>query len=403
MEVGGQELVSDWFLNSNLFLLGINRLGCMKLQKNIRNEKGSVLIMTYMVLVCMAGFAAVFSQRTISEKNLSAMSVEQTKAFYLAEAGVDEALLSLRGDYDYYTGTPPTTVGEGEFETNVSYLSTTRRVVNAIGYFPDRYTPRAVRRIEAVIKKEMPADFFGDGVDGYAIWSAGDVDLNGTSYAIEGDVVYAGNLEGTDENVTGSVTQDPGIAPLARFDFDALRNIAIAQGNLYDSTRIKDIETGKDSYPDCAACPADKPDCCFWYTYPSVGMDGNLDPTTGVPNVNFIEGGLKVGGNTGTIGGFFIVVDGVLATPPVVEGSDTTFNGTLTIEGCIYSLQKFTIDGGGNSQNVVNINGGVWCETEAELNSGHVTYDGFKMEALQHLIMSQDAAGDAQLLSWREV
>jgi len=376
-------------------------------KSGISNEKGAILITAYLVIACLITFATVFSDRTVSDKRLADISMDRAKAFYLAEAGVDEAIAGLRNNWVSYSGTSsPVPLGEGNFEAYVSYLSQTRRTIDARGhiYTPGESIPKATRHIQVVIKKEMPPDFFGDGINGRAITSADDVVFNGNSYSVEGDVVYAGDLtsKGGDVSdlVDGTVTHDPSISPLARFDFAALKQASFIQGNIYDQVRLDNVQKGLDTYPDCSTCAAKglPADCCFWHSYPT----DPTDPTTGEPNIVLVQGDMVLNGNIGTIGGFFIVVGNVWPVPPTVTDSDSTLNGNGTIEGCVYSLGEFRINGGGSTG--LNVNGGVWSESGAELKgTSTVTYDGFKMKAIENWSNQYGGGGDTQMLSWIEV
>ena len=392
----------------------------MKLRKKRLNEKGTALIMTYMVLICLFTFAAAFSERSISDKRFAEMSAERVKAFYLAEAGVDRALEELRADYTYLGTLSAATFGEGEYETAVTQDDPTdpddpNRHILSVGYLPTKTDPRAVRRIVVDVSESMPPGFFGDGNKGYAIWSATDVTIDGRNRnEVNGDVMYAGDISVSgakteeEENlmlaaiVNGDVINDPEASPLPRFDFYDLMDIALMQvdtttgkNNYYDVDRIKDVETGKDSFPDCSACPADKPDCCFWYQYPT-------ESTPGIPNVVYVGGDLAFSGNIGTIGGFFVVVGNVLPVPIGESEQDSTLSGNGTIKGCIYSLGEFKINGG--AAEGINIDGGVWCEAGATLNgNANVAYNGTFMDAIQHI---QTPGGgspfDLRMVSWRE-
>ena len=175
------------------------------------------------------------------------------------------------------------------------------------------------------------------------------------------------------------------------------------QGNLYDEFRIKDVETSKDSFPDCSECAAKglPDDCCFYYEYPTESSP------TGVPNVIYVEGDLSFSGNIGTdplrtVGGFFVVVGDVLPVPTGEDEMDSTLRGNGSIEGCIYSLGEFTINGGAALG--ININGGVWSEADVTLNgNANVTYNGVYMEAIQD-IKAPDGTSPVppRMVSWRE-
>lgn len=344
-------------------------------------RKGSVLIIAYVFLFSLLILGGIFFSRAVTDKKLFEMQQERTQAFYLAEAGVDEALVALNNNFSY-TGSGVAELRQGgskigEYETAVSTITATRKRILSYGYFPDKANVRAQRCIEAIVKKESPPDFFD-----YAIYSAGLVDPNGNSYAVNGDVVYADSIDNPG-NISGTVSQDATVAPLAAFDFTVLRSISVAQGNLYDSDRLDDVQNNSDSFPSS-----------FWYLAPT----DPSDPTTGTPNVVYVEGDMVLNGNIGTVGGFFLVVGNVLTDPDDI--ADSTLNGNGTVDGCIYTTGKFRINGGGGN---LNINGGVWAGTEAELNgNAMINYNLPFMDSIEYLIQSMGAGSVVQLLTWRE-
>jgi len=209
-----------------------------------------------------------------------------------------------------------------------------------------------------------------------AIYSAGEVEFIGNSYDVTGNVIYADTIS-NEGRVVGTVSYDITITPLAQFDFATMRAAAIAQGNLYDAARL----ASKDAFP-----------ASFWYTAPT----DPSDPTTGVPNVVYVEGDMTLSGNV-TAGGFFLVVGNVLTDPNVT--SDTTITGNVTVNGCIYSTGEFELKGGGGA---LNVNGGVWAGDEAEFTgNAKVTYEQDYMDAIEAFVGG--SSGAVQLLSWRQL
>lgn len=346
--------------------------------ENLVRRKGSVLITAYVALFFLLALGGAFFSRTISEKNFSGINLERVGALQLAEAAADEALVIL-GTNSGYTGTSsPVSLGQGEYESVVTSLSASRKRIVATGYIPSKASATATRQIEMITKKETPPNFYD-----YAIYSAGEVDLNGGSYVVNGDVIYSDSIDNPD-HITGSVTQDATISPLAAFGFETLRDIAIAQGNLYDAARLDQVRQNKDSYPGD-----------FWFVPPT----DPLDPTTGIPNVVYVEGNMVVSGNFGNVGGFFLVVGNVLTDPD--DTSDSTINGNGTVDGCVYATGKFDINGGAGG---INVNGGVWAGDEAEMGGNStITYDLDYMMSIKGLVESNSAASVIQMLSWREL
>ena len=346
------------------------------------SRRGSVLITVYVVLGVLLVLSSVFFTRIVSDRKLFDISRERQEAFYLAEAAVDKGIAKLNSDATY-TGTLIDSLGRGAYNVTISGTGNNPRTLLAYGYVPVSAPARATRAIEAIVEKTTPVDFYDN-----AIYSAGDVDLNGNSYSVAGSVVYAGSISGNTSHITVPPgPPDPSISPLAQFDFQDLRDIAVAQGNLYDSARIKDVETGKDNYP-----------TDFWYTDPTLDPSDPGYAASGTPNVVYIEGDMVLNGNIGTVGGFFLVVGDVLTDPD--NTSDSTINGVGTIEGCIYATGNFDVNGGAGN---LNVNGGVWAGLEARLNgNATVAHKASYMDSIEALINSRTSVV-FQLLSWREV
>ncbi|MGE5197404.1 MAG: hypothetical protein ACM3IL_02745, partial [Deltaproteobacteria bacterium] len=164
---------------------------------------------------------------------------------------------------------------------------------------------------------------------------------------------------GDTSHVTGDITNDPSISPLASLDFAQLRTISQSQGNYHDAYHLEG------PFP-----------VSFWYDQPNH-----------IPNVVFIEGSLTLKGNESAAG--FFVVGGEVTY-------DATVNGNVGVAGCIYTRGNFTIKGGGNS---LNIDGGVWTGESATLDgNAKITYNSDYMSAIQGLGINTRA----QLTSWKD-
>ena len=337
------------------------------------NRKGIALIMIFAVIAILTILAASIISRSISESNIAKRYSETTQAFWLAEAGVNRALYELRNNYNLGT-IAPTQFGSGGYQVNIS-VSGQDRIASSTGYIPFTGPARASRTIEALMSKSIPPNFYDN-----AIYSAGEVDLNGNAYSVTGKIRYADSIDNTG-NVNGTITQDPSINPLARFDFQQLLAISSNQHNVYvkSGNELVNQATGQQGFPGS-----------FWYSPPT---DPN-DPTTGTPNIVYIEGDLELNGNIGTIGGFFVVAGDVINNPGATY--DATVNGNGQVEGVIYTRGEFRINGGGGN---LNINGGVWAGEEARLNgNAHINYNQSYMDAIENLNLNIDV----QISSWRD-
>ena len=214
-----------------------------------------------------------------------------------------------------------------------------------------------------------------------AMYAAGGVTLKGTN-CVTGDppdvaaVTHGGTYSATPGNtIIGAIETGPSSLP--RLDYEILRDIAEdqikpnGQNNLYTAD---DIAAGK-IYP-----------TTFWYTRGDDGVDNDGDGDVDeedewVPNIVYIETNLVLKGDIGTASGFFVVVGDVLTNPSAE--ADTTINGNGLVDGCIYTLGEFRVNGGGAAD--LNVNGGVWAE-DIRLNGGvNVSYNEAYMDAIELL------------------
>lgn len=340
----------------------------------MEKNKGIIIIASYLVIIVLAIFIVVFIARTINERNIASKEKELKQALHLAEAGINRAIYELRTDYNW-TGISSVNLGGGQYSVSITSEGDRRKIISW-GFIPQVSGYRTKKTVEVVIKKYISPNFYDN-----AIYTADELDLNGNAYVVNGNVIY-GDPEpaGNTGNINGTITQDTSIYPLVCFNFQQLHDISEAQGNVYNDQRLRNVQKNLDSFPSS-----------FWYSPPT----NPEDPTTGIPNIVYIETDLQLNGNIGTIGGFFVVVGDVITNP--LGTYDATINGNGQIDGCIYTLGTFEVNGGGGGLNVF---GGVWAGVEAELNGNtNVTYNRDYMEAIKGLNINPDI----QIISWREI
>lgn len=201
------------------------------------------------------------------------------------------------------------------------------------------------------MRRSTPDHFFDN-----AIYSANNINIQGSSYNIDGNVIYGGAISST-KNIDGTVTHDPTINPLALLSFSQLRTVSQAQGNYHDAAHLNG------PFP-----------TSFWYS-------------AGVPNVVFVEGSFDLSGKS-KVGGFYVVGGEVIY--------DATISGNVAVDGAIYSRGTFTINGGGNA---LNIFGGVWSN-QVVLNGGvDVRYNKPYMDAIKNL----GIAYEVQITNWQDL
>ncbi|MFH1777906.1 MAG: hypothetical protein ABH952_10165 [Candidatus Omnitrophota bacterium] len=337
----------------------------------LTERKGVVLITVYIIIAILLILGATFVRKNIWESKAAQRYKDNLSAFYLAEAAIDQAIAKLPSDISNETAVA---LGDGQYSLVINQQVAGKQwTATGYGYIPTVGSPRVTRVVEAFLKKKDLPDNFWDN----AIYTAGNITLNGNTYQVNGNVTYAGAINDTDY-VTGDVDYDPSARPLAKFDFDYLRNIAISQikadgsDNLYTAL---EIQSGTPPLP-----------ASFWFDEPA-----------GIPNVVYVETDLILNGNVGTFGGFLLVVGDVVTNP--AGTNEFIINGTGQIDGCIYTTGQFRVNGGGGGLNVF---GGVWSGSDgARLNgNANVTYHKDYMDAIRYNL---NPTTEVQLVSWREV
>lgn len=348
-------------------------------------KKGIALILAFISIIVLTILSIAILSRSISENYNTRRYSDMTQAFWLAEAGVNRALEELRTNFSQSGNNLwSQSLTPGEYTIDVA-IDGQNRIVTSHGHIPSITDSRQEYILEATMSKSIPAGFYDN-----AMYSGGNIDLNGSSYVINGDVTYGGTIDADHpENITGTSTQDSSASPLARFNFQQVRNISQTQGNIYDAARLHQVQTGSDTFPSS-----------FWYSRADDGIDNDHDGITDdsdewVPNVIYVESDLQLNGNIGTIGGLFIVVGDVITNPDGTE--DATINGNGQIDGAIYTRGEFRINGGGGN---LNINGGVWTGTLGRINgNATITYNSTYLTAIENL--SIDAS--VQIANWKDL
>jgi len=306
------------------------------------NKRGIVLIICYMVIMILSVLGAAFFARSVSERRVTSKYLDSTQAFWLAEAGISKAMKNFKTT-GKFIAIEPTSLGDsgGGYRVNID-----TGIISSHGFIPSDPPYRTERFIE------LNLPFYGA-----AIYAAGDINISGTAYAIEGNVIYAGMgptpTPDAPENIVGTVTHDPAINPLDLLNFDQLKIISQNQGN---------------------------------YNQPSLPTSYWYNEAQGIPNVVFLDADLTLKGND-SVHGFFVVGGETVY--------DATLAGNVSVDGCIYTRGNFTVKGGGNS---LNINGAVWSGNDTNLNgSVDIKYNSAYVLGLQNL-----GINEKYRMIWRE-
>ncbi len=321
-----------------------------------------LIILPLILLMCMVGgYFFVCQSREIYNVRRQIASI---KAFWLAEAGVNKALYELKRNYSTWSGVTDVPLDGGKYSVSIGDpvaidWKTTRRDIVSTGTISSGITIGNIyRKIEVSITKtiDISDNFFGKAI------CAPTIALTG-NYTVNGDIVWSESLSpnpltGGPGTYTGAPpVNDPSINPLPQFNFQQLQDIAVSQVR----------PGGEDNYFSAAELSGgpDFPED-FWYS-------------PGVPNVVYVEGDLSLQGHD-SVGGFFVVVGDV-----ITDSADTgaaTLNGNCSIDGCVYTNGKFSINGGGNA---LNVSGGIWADEAELIGHAKVSYNSAYQNVIKNL------------------
>ena len=357
--------------------------------KKKKDDGGFVLVATLVLIMTFSLSSAAFTDMMMREVGASKLGQDSTKAFYMAEAGINRKVSELRNADPGDIGLTSLN-GQGEYEVEVGATTITSE-----GYSPSKANYEAghgsKRTVEVEVSTPTPSNFYES-----AMLAAGTIDLIGGNYKVIGDptasppipaIQYSGVLNEGGGTITGAKVQVAWANPLPRLNFEELKTVAESQikangqDNVYTAANIA---AGK-------AFPAR-----FWFTE-NDGIDndndGTIDETDGsekgdTPNTVYVETDLTLNGNI-SIGGFYVVVGNLI-------NSTTTINGKGSIDGCVYTLGQYRSNGGGNGFGVI---GGIWAGSVRMNGNSKVTFNSEYMTAVDDM----DIGLQLQITSWQEM
>jgi len=374
-------------------------------------HEASALILACIFIVVLVLLGQGLLGGSINENRITQKYIDSVESFWVAEAGLNRALVELRDDFDQsgsdlFNGT----VSQGNYTVDVTNSGTTQKIITVSATYGDG--TGITREIKAIISKQIPSDFYDN-----AIYTADDVTINGSSFSVDGDIMYADDYDVQHpENVSGFSTQDASIAPLARFNFETLLAMSQAQTAVYASGNVYDVDPNNKKLLDPLTGDEKPLPTRFWYWGTEDGIDndndgeidepdedgldndgdGTIDEADeNVPNIVYINGDLKVNGNIGTIGGFLIVVGDVITNPSGTYDAEIVGEGSL--DGVLYTLGEFDVNGGGSTG--FDVNGGVWAGQDVTINgSADIFYNATYMSSIAGLNIEPVP----QVTSWQD-
>ncbi|MCK4309461.1 MAG: pilus assembly PilX N-terminal domain-containing protein, partial [Candidatus Atribacteria bacterium] len=174
-----------------------NKIKEYRIKDLFLNQKGMVLLTTLIFVFVLVTFGLSLLIMTSNDTKLSTLQRDSTKAFYIAEAGVEDARYQLGQSWDYWkdpTKFPQKSLGSGTFDAEVIdnddgdddlTVDTDGKVVITSTGIVDNH-----RRVIEVVVGELTANPIFE----YAIAGIGLVKLEDAVSKVEGDIYCEGDI-----------------------------------------------------------------------------------------------------------------------------------------------------------------------------------------------------------------
>ncbi|MDO8576942.1 MAG: choice-of-anchor R domain-containing protein [Candidatus Daviesbacteria bacterium] len=200
------------------------------------NQSGQILIPVFIALgVVLFTVLFIISGAQIYFQNAS-YSVDSEKATSLAEAGIDKALNSLNKTGGSYSGEAETSLGDGSYSIIITSKDASTKVIEVIGYVPDKNNPRAKRTVRIEASKGVGVAF----VYGIQVGEGG-LEL-GNGNTIKGTIYSNGSIiMGNNNTVTGDAWVAAGVPPTADQQTDCQTCVDFSFGKQIDGQNRLDV------------------------------------------------------------------------------------------------------------------------------------------------------------------
>lgn len=116
-------------------------------------KKGLALILTFMVILVLTILGTAIVSKSVSEVRIAQQYTKSAQAFWIAEAGVAQALTQLKNDFNNLNSIAPTPLGQGQYSVDTIVVEgPNRRLFTAHGFVPSAAAPRTERKITVLVQ-----------------------------------------------------------------------------------------------------------------------------------------------------------------------------------------------------------------------------------------------------------
>lgn len=343
--------------------------------KTIKRKKGVTLLLTLIIMTTLAVVVAAFLYMVSVQTKGSGYTMDSAKAFWLAEAGIQQVMYRLKNDSAYRAN--PMTVsgnlGDGGYSVSVVKNASTYTLIST----------GTVEGLSRTIRQSIIAVTGGADFSDSIYADGNTLNFQGSSGTINGDIRGNGNIQ----NYSG-MTINGTVLPNSPTDF------AICDYPSYLSIADNVVNTSK-------TFTSGNTYSGIWYVEGSVNIEKNVTINGSI----IATGGITISGSKKT------PVTGIVITPSsnypaLVAGTNITssYLQTSTIKGLIYARNNAAFD---NNSTGALFNGSILAGGNISMKQGSgftVTYDP-KIQSNPPPYFSSSAGSDATVTpqkDWQE-
>ena len=195
-------------------------------QTRFKSQNGAFLIGALVFASILGVVILATTTLVITQSQSQRTFVNERKAFYAAETGIEYAVGVLKDSSDWRNGVSKDSIGDGEFSVTLDDTNTISSLGDTILVTATGYKGNIQRSIQTyLIQPEL----------GYSVLAGKDIDFSKGKAVVKGNL-HANNKAkiGPKDTIDGTVTSAPPIIDMPMIDWDFFKNKAIADGQYVD-------------------------------------------------------------------------------------------------------------------------------------------------------------------------
>ncbi len=243
--------------NSPMLTIGVRQNRRTKPKTNSGFALVTVLFVMIILLAVGTLFISIVSFTIRTTKNFK----NSTKAFYLAESGIEKAIWELNQTQSAYTGETDTALDGGKFTTQVETdpADPNKRIITSTGFYPEDVAFPAKRQIRiyasAESSEESIAFHYAIQIGDLGLLMYSNSEVNGNTYSngditgysntqINGDAYAVGTISSPKPVISGERVEGTDPQPLPTVDIEFWKE----QANVNEDPIIGDYEINSGSH-----------------------------------------------------------------------------------------------------------------------------------------------------------